>query len=92
VIHDWEDQDALRILEVVRRTIREAGTLLLIERVIAPPNQGWDAKFSDLNMLVATGGYERTAAEFAALLEAARFQQRRIIASGVYSVIEAAPA
>jgi hypothetical protein len=92
VIHDWEEQDARRILEVVRQAMREDSTLLLIEHVIAPPNQGRDAKFSDLNMLVVTGGGERTAAEFTALLEAARFQLRRIIASGVASVIEAVPA
>jgi hypothetical protein len=91
VIHDWEDEQALRILAVVRQAIGHDGTLVLIERVIAPPNEGRDAKFSDLNMLVATGGRERTGEEFATLLDAARFKLTRVIATGIYSVVEAVP-
>jgi len=37
---------------------------LVIERIIAPPNEGADCKFSDLNMLVNAGGRERTPSEF----------------------------
>ncbi len=89
VIHDWEDEAAIRILGVVRRAIRRNGTLLLVERVVAPPNEGRDAKFSDLNMLVSPGGRERTREEFEALLDASHFQLVRVIGSGV---VEAVPA
>ncbi|MEO5766243.1 MAG: methyltransferase [Casimicrobiaceae bacterium] len=92
VIHDWEDEESIRILRVVSRAIRADGTLLLIERVIAPPNEGRDAKFSDLNMLVGPGGRERTREEFAALLDASRFRLARVVSTGVYSVVEAVPA
>ena len=40
----------------------------------APPNERPEAKFSDLNMLVAPGGRERTLDEYAALFEAAGFR------------------
>ena len=60
--------------------------------MIAPANDGRDAKFSDLNMLVALGGRERTREEFATLLEASGFQLVRVVAAGAYSVLEAAPA
>lgn len=91
VIHDWEDEGSIRILGLVRRAVAGDGTLLLVERIIAPPNEGRDAKFSDLNMLVAAGGRERTREEFAALLDASHFRLARVVGTGVYSVIEAIP-
>ncbi|HET9223510.1 MAG TPA: methyltransferase [Roseiflexaceae bacterium] len=92
VIHDWKDEQAIRILGVVRRAIQSEGTVLLIERIIASPNQGRDAKFSDLNMLVGPGGQERTRAEFAALLDAGGFRLADVVDTGGYSVLEALPA
>lgn len=91
VIHDWEDEEAGRILAAIRQAIRVDGTLLLIERVLAPPNEGPEGKFSDLNMLIGAGGHERSPEAFATLLAAARFQLSRIVPAGLYSVIEAAP-
>jgi hypothetical protein len=89
VIHDWEDAESIRILRTVRSAIGAGGTLLLIEHVIGPPNQGRDTKFSDLNMLVSPGGRERTQEEFAALLAAANFRLVRVVDAGAYAVIEA---
>ena len=65
-------------------------TLLVIERILAPPNEGADGKFSDLNMLVMPGGRERTEGEFAALFERAglRLAQTVPTAAGL-TVIEA---
>lgn len=91
VIHDWEDEEAIRILRVVRRAIPSNSILLLIERVIAPPNGGRDAKFADLNMLIAAGGLERTREEFAALLGASQFRLSNVTDAGAYSVIESVP-
>ena len=91
VIHDWSDEESRRILAAVRRAMPAGGVLLLVERVIAPPNEGPEAKFGDLNMLVAAGGRERSAEEFAALLAAAGFQLSRIVPAGQFAVIEAVP-
>jgi hypothetical protein len=70
--------------------VGEAAVLILVERVIPGPNEGSDAAFSDLNMLVSPGGQERTEVEYAALLSAAGFRLRTVLptASDV-SVIEA---
>lgn len=89
IIHDWDDEAAATILRAVRQ--RDA-TLLILERLLGPPNETPEAKLSDLNMMVATGGRERTEEEFAALFEAAGF---RLVAttpltSGTH-VIEGAP-
>jgi hypothetical protein len=38
VIHDWNDQDALKILRNCRAAIKANGKLLLIERILKPAN------------------------------------------------------
>jgi hypothetical protein len=92
VIHDWPDAQALTVLQTCRAATEAAAVLLLVERVIPGPNEGPDAAFSDLNMLVSPGGQERTEEEYAALLDAAGFRLTTVVptASDV-SVIEARP-
>lgn len=67
---------------MVRHALAKDGRVLIVERVIAPGNEGRDAKFSDLNMLVSPGGCERTRAEFAALLEASGLRLERMLDAG----------
>ena len=92
VIHDWDDEASIRILTVVKQALAENGRVLIVERVVAPANEGRDAKFSDLNMLVGPGGRERTREEFAALLESSGLRLERVIDAGMFSVIEATSA
>jgi hypothetical protein len=92
VIHDWEDDDAIRILAAVRRAIPDHGRVLLVERVVEGPNEGRAAKWSDLNMLVAPGGRERTQAEFATLLTQGGFRPTRTVPGPTHSFVEAVPA
>jgi O-methyltransferase domain len=92
IIHDWDDESAIRILGVVRQALTKDSRVLIIERVIAPPNEGRDAKFSDLNMLVSPGGRERTREEFSSLLGSSGLRLERVLDAGVFSVIEAATA
>jgi predicted O-methyltransferase YrrM len=92
ILHDWDDAASIAILEACRRAMRPEATLLVLERVIAPANEGSDAKFGDLNMLVAPGGQERTGDEFAALFAAAGFHLTAIVPTGTrLSVIEGVP-
>jgi len=88
VIHDWDDADSARILKTVRSAMSPQARVLIVERVIAPPNEGRDAKFSDLNMLVGPGGRERTLDEFAALAASSGLRIDRAIDAGGFSVIE----
>ncbi|TDB84953.1 methyltransferase [Actinomadura sp. KC216] len=75
VIHDWEDGKATAILRNCRAAMRPDARLLLLEQVmpeiVTPETQG--IVRNDLNMLVCTGGRERTEAEFRELLDAAGF-------------------
>ena len=90
IIHDWEDEESVAILRTVRA---QGGTLLLVERVVEPPNEGPETKLGDLNMLVGPGGQERTLDEFSSLFDAAGYELvgETPTASG-HHVIEAAPA
>jgi hypothetical protein len=93
IIHDWEDREAVAILANVRRAIAADGRVLLVEWLLGGPNERPAPKFSDLNMLVAPGGRERTIDEYDSLLRQAGFGLvgDRETSSG-HSVIEAAPA
>lgn len=73
VLHDWEDDDAVRILRRCRTAMPDHGALLVVERDLGAPNENADAKLSDLNMMVGPGGRERTRGEFATLLAAGGF-------------------
>ena len=89
VVHDWDETHAVQILRTVGQALDGSARVLLVERVIAPPNEGRDAKFSDLNMLVSPGGRERTLEEFVALIEEAGLQLRSVTGAGGFSVLEA---
>ena len=91
VIHDWEDDEAIAILKVCRRAMGETAKLLLIERLIAPPNEMPAAKFGDLNMMVLPGGRERTREEFSELFARSGFALTGVFPAGIVNVIEARP-
>ena len=93
IVHDWEDEEAAAILRVVRRAMRDDAVLLVIERVLGPPNEDRDGKLSDLNMLVMPGGRERTRDEFEALLAAAGFRLLGVAETrSAWCIVEAEPA
>ena len=90
VLHNWRDDDALRILRACRRALHPSARLLIAERVIAPGAAGAEAALFDINMMVTVGGQERSEAEYAALLAAAGLQlQRTTATASPLSVIEA---
>jgi hypothetical protein len=90
IVHDWDDEEAAAILRACRRAMPDAATLLVVERIVAPPNEGAEAKFSDLQMLAGLAGRERTLEEFETLLAAAGFRPVELFPSGSdLTVIEA---
>ena len=69
VLHDWDDDRAATILTNCRRAMHAGARLLVIERIVPHGNEPHESKFMDLNMLVITGGRERTEYEYRALFE-----------------------
>jgi hypothetical protein len=93
VIHDWNDDDATRILRTCRNAVPANGALLLVEFDLPEDSKPARGKFTDVTMMVLTGGKERTIAEYGSLLAGAGFRLSRAVptASG-FNVIEAEPA
>ncbi|HSB27035.1 MAG TPA: methyltransferase [Pyrinomonadaceae bacterium] len=93
VIHDWDDDRAIQILKNCRRQMGPDGRLILVDSVVPNNNEPHFSKFIDLNMMVMTGGKERTAKEFEQLLSASGFKLLQIIPTDLpTSIIEAQPA
>lgn len=97
VIHDWDDERAAAILRVCRAALRPGARVLLVE-IVVPPRPGTSPldhmiAGTDLNMLVMTGGRERTEAQYRALCDAAGLRLARILPTATaFSLLEAAPA
>ena len=93
IIHDWDDQKAVTILRNCRNEMQPNGKLILVDCVVPETNEPHFSKFIDLNMLVMTGGKERTEEEFEELLADAGFKLLRVIPTDVpTSIVEAEPA
>lgn len=93
ILHDYTDERAAEILRVCRKAASSSVMLLVIERVVGPPNEDPQTKFSDLNMLVAPDGRERTEAEWRELFAAGGFHLERALPTpSGFRVIEGTPA
>jgi len=79
IIHDWNDEQSVTILRNIREQIASGGRVLIFDAVVPDTSEPDFSKFFDLNMLVMTGGKERTAKEFEVLLNASGFRLVRII-------------
>jgi SAM-dependent methyltransferase len=97
VIHDWNDEQARAILQTCRRAMRPGAKLLIIEGVYPPhidqSENSRGATANDVNMLVCTGGRQRTEHEFQSLLASSGFRLARIIPTpSRVAIIESSPA
>ena len=79
VIHDWDDETSIAILKVVRNAIAPDGRLLLLETMLRPGQRSLYPLLSDLNMMLRTGGCERTEEEYRAIYRAAGFELTRTV-------------
>ena len=97
VLHDWEDARAVVVLRTCRPALHGRLCPIVVERVLpdrVEPDQAVQAvMLSDLDMLVRTGGRERTRGDFAALLAQADLRLVRVVATrGAVAVVQAVPA
>ena len=68
------------------------GKVIVVDSVVPENDEPDFSKFFDLNMMVMTGGKERTAKEFAELLDAAGFRLLRVIPTAMpTSIVEGEP-
>lgn len=85
VLMDYDDERSVRLLENCRRAMRPGGRVLIVQLLMPERGGGgargqlFEAAVSDLNMLVLTGGRERTEGEYRALLGRAGFGLSRVV-------------
>ena len=80
------------ILKNCRKAMAKNGRVLILETIVPETSSPSFSKLLDLNMMVMTGGHERTRPEFRDLLDASGLRVSRIISTlAPQSIIEAVP-
>lgn len=95
VLHDWADDDCIRILRNCRASMGSQSLLLLGEQILEPdPERGRATGYLvDMQMMAMFGrARERSEEEFRTLLDTTGFTLRRVIpTASPISIVEAAP-
>jgi hypothetical protein len=96
IIHDWDDAKGTVILRNCRHAMPPHAKLVVVERVLPerfqPTARHHAIARADLTMLIALGGRERTAAEFARLFHLSGFRLASVTATDLeYSILEGIP-
>ncbi|KAL3754592.1 hypothetical protein ACJRO7_001785 [Eucalyptus globulus] len=102
VLHDWGDEDCVKILKNCRKAIassdQKPGKLIIVDLVLldregsGDPFEDFGVTFDLLMMAHQSGGKERTEAEWKVLLEQGGFPRHNIIKiQALPSIIEAFP-
>nr|WP_285801808.1 methyltransferase [Exiguobacterium sp. ERU656] len=90
ILHDWNDEKAVKILSNLRKFIPENGKLLIIEIIM--DEDEINGSIMDLEMLMFYGGKERTKGDYSRLLSAAGFSITNFYPTkSDVSIIEAIP-
>jgi len=93
ILHDWDDDRCLTILNNCRRAMTFDARLLVVEAVVPAPGEPHYAKYQDLEMLLLFGSQERTVEEYTALFERTGFRLVRVVPTPgqPLSIVEAVP-
>ncbi|ANN75718.1 methyltransferase [Bordetella flabilis] len=88
ILHDWGDDDCIRILENCRRAARPGGRVAVIELALGEPGEPGFGAMMDMNMMVmVAGGRERTVKEYEALLGAAGWRLQSVKSTGTPMIV-----
>jgi hypothetical protein len=80
ILHDWSDEQCVKILANCRAAMNEKGRVLVVDNVIPPGNDPSWGKLVDIQMLVI-GGRGRTKKEFAGIFKQAGLKLMRVVAT-----------
>ena len=69
ILHDWSDEECIKILSNIHRSSPEHARLFIAEHLIPGPNIPHFSKLFDIHMMCAASGRERTVNEYSSLLE-----------------------
>jgi hypothetical protein len=90
ILHDWNDQECVKILSNIHISSLEYAKVLIAEHLVPGPETPHFSKLFDIHMMCVATGKERTLDEYSRLLEQAgwKYVQTLSASSGLISVIE----
>ncbi|RWR78063.1 O-methyltransferase 2 [Cinnamomum micranthum f. kanehirae] len=97
MLHNWQDDECVKILKKCKEAIpKEAGKVIIMDIVVDSEMENSDLTHSklslDIDMMITSGGRERTVEEWERLLDIAGFRSHEIIPIiTIQSVIVAYP-
>ena len=90
VLHDWDDEDAVRILQRCADAASETGKVLVVAH-IGDAQGGTPDTEADLRMLCYVRGRERTLGQLGELAKSAGLQVSSVTSARSRSIIELRP-
>jgi len=79
LLHDYDDDDCLRMLNNVRRAMTPDARVLVLEKTVPTDDTPGPGRWLDLHVMLLTGGRERTVPEYSALFDQAGLRLNRVL-------------
>ena len=91
ILHDWSDDECVKILSKIHDSSSNEGTVFVAEHMVPGPQEPHFSKLFDIHMMCVATGRERTADEYSDLLKRAGWSSGRTFYShsGQMGVIQA---
>jgi len=91
LMHDYDDDDCVRILSNVRQAMKPEARVLVLEAPLPSDDSPGPGRWLDLQVMVLCGGRERTIEEYEALFQSSGLRLSRTVATAhpAMTVIEA---
>ena len=90
ILHDWSDDECVKILSNIYNAAPENGTVLIAEHLVPGPEEPHFSKLFDIHMMCVATGKERTVEEYADLLKKTGWNHENTFysQSGLMGIIE----
>jgi len=90
ILHDWSDDECVKILSNIYNAASENGTVLIAEHLVPGPEEPHFSKLFDIHMMCVATGKERTVEEYAELLKKTGWNHANTFhsQSGLMGIIE----
>jgi ubiquinone/menaquinone biosynthesis C-methylase UbiE len=79
LLHDYDDDDCLRMLNNVRRAMAPDARVVVLEKTVPTDDTPGPGRWLDLHVMLLTGGRERTEEEYRALFTKAGLRLARVL-------------
>jgi ubiquinone/menaquinone biosynthesis C-methylase UbiE len=79
LLHDYDDDDCLRMLKNVRRAMPADARVVVLEKTVPTDDTPGPGRWLDLHVMLLTGGRERTEAEYRVLFDKAGLRLNRVL-------------